>query len=574
MLYNLLRERLSTNSDDVEALSLFTQYEKQRKHFHSKRISELKASYGLTEKEERILLGYFNTEEREITHDHQDGTLSFHIMKIFKYHKDEDELIGNEPGYLASLGWLRIYWSRAWNQFSLDNKYILSARFSLIKHVNKNQSESFLSLATEELIKDLQIVLPNAEKFIGISIDKYHTISAAVNDNGVLKVDTNKLHWLTQNNIGDATNKYIAEFKNIIEDDNYDPNYRLDVWDNSLYFSRQLALLRWKDLVEKLVLRKQNNAPALTYQFYTQLNEITKRETSLQENNEHIISKEGRVVSAIGKSPETTISTMEQITKSNLPLLASITSHYLWRWFIEQAHKQHLLDLEQPYKIELIGGYPKLAELSGAGGSREAISRIKKIIDMSSWCNYLYQGKTGLYRGNLLSFEYFEAYGRKSSKLTITLARPLCPGFVEELPDGNSKYNHQKMLIPWVRMPLLVGKNTAHHAPQSSFQLDLVAKMRLKACEIYERGGVLINNEDMTELAKGAKLSTDLMWKVIDAWVNEDYLERVDDCVYMLGKRYPEARESIFSAGEMTIKSAERGRLRKKSKNDRLRKKA
>ena len=493
-------------------------------------------------------------------------------MRVFKYHKDEDELTGKDPGYSSALGWLRVYWTKAWNQFTLDNKYLLSARFALIKNQSKDMSESFFSLAIEELTRDLQIILPGAEKLIGLPIGKCYSINPSLNEKGILNLDIKKLKWLTQNNIGDHTKNYINDFKNLIYDKNYDINHRLDVWDNHLYFSRQLAMLRWKDQLEKLVQRKQNNAPALTYQFYIQINEVTKRETSLQNNNFNIINKEGRIISTIGKSPETTLSTMEQITKSNLPLLASITSHYLWRWFIEQAHKQHLLDVEQPYKIELIGGYTKLGKLSGAGESKEATSRIKRIIDMSSMCNYSYEGKTGTYRGNLLSFEYFEAYGRKSSKLTITLARPLCPGFVEELPEGNSKYNHQKILIPWVKMPLLVGKNSAHHAPQSSFQLDMVARMRLKACEIYERGGILINNENMIELAREAKLSVDLMWKVIETWVNEEYLERVDDCVYMLGKRYPEARNSLFVAGELTVKSAERGRRRKKTKNDRLRK--
>ena len=120
-------------------------------------------------------------------------------------------------------------------------------------------------------------------------------------------------------------------------------------------------------------------------------------------------------------------------------------------------------------------------------------------------------------------------------------------------------------------MPKLIGNNSAHHAPQSSFQLDMNTQMRLRASEIYERGGILLNDEDMLEIAKGAKLSPDLVNKVIDTWVNEEYLQKIDGCIYMLGNRYPEARESLMVAGETSIKAAERGRKRKKVKNAKLR---
>jgi len=570
MLYNSLIESASIDPKDKETTLLIKQYEEQRKHFLARRLNELKSFYGITDKEERVLLGYFNTEERGHTNDTNSDVVAFKLMRVFKHHKDDDELTGKEPGFSAALGWHRIYWTKAWCQFAQDNKFLLSARFALIENKNSNQSEDFLTLAIEELIRDLKTVLLEAESAIGLPLKHSYFLSPSISTKGILSVDTKKLKWLIQHNIGNATKTYIETFKHIISSKGYDVEHRLDVWDNPLYFSRQLASLRWQDRIEKLANRKQINSPALTYQFYTQITEATKRETKILDNSCKIVSKEGKFVSSVNKAPGTTISTMEQITRSTLPLLASITSHYLWRWFIEQAHKQHLLDMEQPYKIEIIGGFPRLGELSEAGKSREAIQRIKKIIELSSMCSYLYEGKTGEYRGNLLSFEHFEAYGRKTSKLTINLARPLCPGFVEELPEGNSKYNHQKMLVPWVKMPKLVGRNLAHHAPQSSFQLDMVAKMRLRACEIYERGGILLNDSDLIELAKGAKLSANLIDKVVDTWVQEEYLERIDDCIYMLGKRYPDARQSLFMAGELSTKSAERGRKRKKDKNSKL----
>lgn len=563
-------ENAAMNPNNPEATSLFEQYESQRSHFLNRRINEIKETYGLTADEEAVLLGFFNTNERE-TKNNSDSPLVFNLLSIFKHHKDEEELAGDGPGYIASLGWLRIYWSSAWRRFAIYNQYLLSARFAVNQHRNENIKERYEAVAIDDVVNDLKEILPSAERALGLPIDNDYFVKPILDGKGTLSLDAKKLKWLKQYNIGKHTKKYIEEFEELINNDNYDVNRRLDVWNNPLYFSRNLAVLRWKDRISKFVQRKQDNSPALTYQFFNQVNGLLKRDNLLNESKSEILSKEGKVVSIINKTPGTTISTIEQITKSNIPVLASITSHYLWRWFVENAHKQHLLDQEQPYKFEFIGGYPRLGELSGAGTSANVKGKIKTIIALSSGCGYLCNGKTGTFQGNLLSYEYFEAYGQKSSKLTINLARPLCPGFVEELPEGNSKYNHQRILIPWVRMPLLIGNNAAHHAPQSSFQLDMNTQMRLRASEIYERGGILLSDEDILELAKNAGLSPELVYKVIDAWIQEGYLEKVDDCVYMLGKRYPDARESLFVAGEISVKSAERGRVRKKAKSAKLR---
>lgn len=569
MLYNSLIEMMSQHPNDLQTSTLYKDYEIQRNFFLEKRLKEIKESYYIDNEEQDILLGFFNTYERDSYNNSQ--KLLSNLLSIFKHQEYENELVEDNPFYRSALGWLRTYWSYAWRKFANYYKYQLSARYA-IKHYQKEEiKERYKPIAIEDLINDLKEILPSAEKTLSLPIDDEYFINP-ITENGILDIDLKKLKWLKQNNIGSYTQNYINDFQKIIHN-SYDLNKRLDIWNLPLYLEKNIAVLRWQDRISKLIERKQNNSPALTYQFYNQINGILKRENTIDKDSKHIINKEGKIISAIDKAPGITISTMEQITKSNIPLLSSITSHYLWRWFIEQAHKQHLLDIEQPYQFQINGGYAKLGELSGAGESKEAKSRIKKIIEMSSMCNYVYQSKTGTYRGNLLSFEYFEAKGRKSSKLTITLARPLCPGFVEELPDTNSKYHHQKILVPWIKMPILIGKNSAHHAPQSSFQLEMVTKMRLRASEIYERGGIFLNNHDIFELARIAKLSTDLVNKVIDTWINEEYLERFDDCIYMLGKRYPEARESLLVAGEMSIKSAENGRKRKKIKTERLKKK-
>lgn len=571
MLYNVLIESSAANPDDKESIELFTQYERQRVYFLSRRIAEIKEAYGLEKDEEEILLGFFNTSERENSQSGSAQINQYKILSVFKHHKDEDELVDDQPIYRSSIGWLRIYWSTAWVKFANYNKFNLSARFAIKQHKIKDIKKTYELVAIADLANDLKVILPGAERAIELPLDTTSSLAQELNENGILEIDIRKLNWLKQNNIGSYTKKYIAEFQELINNPGYNMHRRLEVWDNPLYFSRSIAMLRWQDRIAKFVQRKQDNSPALAYQFFTQVNELTKRDTFIHDSGTQILSKEGKVVSIISKTPSTTLSAVEHITKSNIPELSSITSHYLWRWFIPKVHEQHLLDEEQPYKLEFLGGYNRLAEITGTGVSPKTISRIRNIIEIASQCIYTYQGKTGTFQGNMLSYEYFEAHGRKSSKLTITLARPLCPGFVEELPEGNSKYNHQKILIPWVKMPMLVGKNSAHHAPQSSFQLEMNAQMRLRASEIYSNGGILLNDDDMLSLAKGARLPSQLINKVIDTWVSEEYLERVDDCVYMLGNRYPEARESLKIAGELSVKSAEKGRIRKRVRSENMR---
>lgn len=571
MLYNILIEGSAANPSDKEATDLFIQYEKQRTHFLARRIAEIKEAYGLEKDEEEVLLGFFNTAERENNQSSSSPRGHHRILSVFRHHKDEDELIEAQPIYSSSLGWLRIYWSTAWLKFANYNKYNLSARFAIKQHKIKDIKKPYETVAITDLANDLKTIWPGIERAVGLPLDGTSSLPQELNENGILEMDIRKLNWLKQNNIGLHTKKYIAEFQELINNPSYNTSRRLEVWDNPLYLSRSIATLRWQDRIAKFVLRKQDNSPALAYQFFTQVNELTKRDNSLDDSGTQILSPDGKAISAIKKTPSTTLSAVEQITKSNIPELSSITSHYLWRWFIPKVHEQHILDEDQPYKLEFLGGYARLAEITETGISPKTISRIRNIIEIASQCIYTYQGKTGTFQGNMLSYEYFEAHGRKSSKLTITLARPLCPGFVEELPEGNSKYNHQKILIPWVKMPMLVGKNSAHHAPQSSFQLEMIAQMRLRANEIYNNGGILLNNDDTLALAKGARLPPQLINKVIDTWVGEEYLERVDDCVYMLGNRYPEARESLRIAGELSVKSAEKGRIRKKVRSEYMR---
>ena len=136
------------------------------------------------------MLGFFNTFEREDNSKTQNDYVG-HLLSIFKHQKDEDELAKNDPIYQAALGWLRIYWSSAWRQFADYNKYLLSARFAIIRHKKEDINERYEAIAIDHLINDLKETLPSAEKALGLSSNYF--LNPVIDDKGILDIDAKKL---------------------------------------------------------------------------------------------------------------------------------------------------------------------------------------------------------------------------------------------------------------------------------------------------------------------------------------------------------------------------------------------
>jgi hypothetical protein len=224
--------------------------------------------------------------------------------------------------------------------------------------------------------------------------------------------------------------------------------------------------------------------------------------------------------------------------------------------------------MKEPNIINLKGGWERLGELSEAGSSNKAIDKIKKIIVLLAGCGYSYESKQGLVTGNLLSYEHIQARGQRASSLKLILSRPLCPGLVEELPDGSTRYRRERFLVPVVSMPCFIGEAKTH-ASQSNFQWQLIIEMRLRATEIHQRGGILLDDETKLTLAKKASLSLNMVDSVITAWSDENYLEKIDDCIFFIGSRYPEAQMMLKEAGENQVLGSEAGKKQKLEKKKR-----
>jgi hypothetical protein len=564
MFIEALNELVKSNKDEAEIL--LKQFRKQREFFFNRRIAELNPIYALTDHEVKMIQAFFFAAGEQVT-DENKSYVSHRILGFFKKHKAEDELIDDHEANLGILGWLRIYWSSAWREFAENNRYVLSARYAIIQDNFLSNKDSSSKIAIEELIEDLKYILPRAEKDLGLPIkdnDRHE-----VDENGILNIDRKALLFFKQSNIGPNSKVFIEEFSALLKSKTYEVQHRSDVWDNPLYFSRQLAILRWQDRIKDYIKKRRERPAALSVPIYQQIIRSLRRDGEINESCDGIVDANGKKLLELSSTAAIDIVTAKSILRTGVPLLSSITAHHVWRWQLLEVHKQFVTKVKNPRLLVIDGGYKRLGELSGAGFSDDTAAKIRKIVFTQASCRFRYNSKDGVWEGNLISFDHWEARGQKTSRLELELRAPLCPGFVEQLPIGGVEFQEQRHMLPVVRLPIFVGRPNDHGA-QASFQMEMHMEERARARESYERGGILLNDEDLLELASKAQMSPRLIRKVMDAWIGEGYVEKVDDCVYTIGPRYPEAREMIKKAGQLEIEGQIRGQQKKKRKYQRL----
>lgn len=233
-----------------------------------------------------------------------------------------------------------------------------------------------------------------------------------------------------------------------------------------------------------------------------------------------------------------------------------------------KANQQHILNAKTPNVIALEGGFYALGKLIGAGTRYKAIEKMKKIIAIYSRCGYQIETESKVVTGNILMYEFTESKRGKSQHLLVTLARAFCPGFVASATKEDSRYNTNKLLVPILhREPPFIGKNNTF-CSQMNFLDWILIEMRLRATALYETGGVLLNHENLLEIAKKARMSTNLIKPVIDCWLGENYLEQVDSSLYALGDNYKNEKNMLLEAGEKTIKGSLAGKKSKKNQRN------
>lgn len=553
-------------SDPDKADELYSKYQKQRLHFFNRRMVELTDLYELTDKDKKDIWGALLTAEQPLS---VSGThITTWLLPNFEDLKSKDELIDDTLESQSFFGLVKMYWSQAWREFAEMNKISLVARYVLKSQKDKGKDKSAHIISAErELIAELNISLPKAYKSFALAIDQ-HSVRR-VDENGIMELDKEALNYFKQYNIGSASKATVRHLKTLIDSKNYNLEKRQKFWSNPLFFEKMVALCRWHDRMKKYVNNIQEKPAALTSPIFLQLTESLKKDICLGKDGVTLENAAGMSLMKFNPSACMQVPTAESILRARIPLLSSIITHRMIRCFVIEAHKQYTLGVKEPHKLIIDGGYEGLCELIGMVTTNENLKKIRQIIQLLTACTYKYEDKHQIAEGNLFSYHHWQAKGRKASKLAISMESFACPGFVEELPMGGTKNQRQRQLMPIVTMPSFVGRPNDHSA-QACFQMELIIEMRLRAKEIYERGGILLNEEDKLNLAEKARMPKKLIPKVLECWTAEDYLEEVDDFVYNLGPRYSEAQSMLFTAGKKEVEGALAGKIQKKKSGKRF----
>lgn len=550
--------------DPSQAKVLFEGYQAQRKFFFDRRISELKKIYGLEDHHEKVLWGYLLSAEQP---KDTKVTTEFHIISSMSSLNIEQELCSKNPVNKAYLGWLKIYWSKAWSEYAEEHRAFLAARFVLenLKSTGKDKICRYTG-AENELINELNTCLAKADKFFSDIRDKDKT--KKINNKEVLVLDSKALEYFKSYNIGSFSKKAIKYFEDIISNENYNIAQRIRFWDDPLFLAKRIALARWQDIVKKVVISNAANPPAFSLTMASTLVQLTTSGNRIEESTSKIVNENNIAIADFEPSACIPLVTAKDIVSKDIEALNSILAKRIIRFYGLKANQQHILNIKTPNIIALDGGFYALGESIGAGTQCKAIEKMKKIITLYSRCGYQIEMDNKIVTGNILMYEFTESKRGKSQHLLVTLARAFCPGFVLSATKEDSRYNNNKLLVPILhKEPPFIGKNNTF-CSQMNFLDWILIEMRLRASELYERGGILLNYENLLEIAKKARMSTNLIKPVLDCWISENYLEQIDSSLYSLGDNYKNEKNMLMEAGEKTIKGSLAGKKRKKNQRN------
>lgn len=559
MILEAFAELVSKNKN--EANLFFEKYQKQRLKFFKNRIDELNQLYVFSKDEEHALWGELLAAEQPQVNGYTDTIKVLHTLTKLNI---EDELVENSEIYMAFLGWLKTYWSKAWRKYADVNKYMLSARFTINKEKIRGDKTANLPNAEDELIKELKKAFPNAESSVQFNSNKTLTLDK------IQKLDSQVITYFKQHNIGPATRSLIANLTKISQDETYNLKNRLVPWDNPLYFWQMIAACRWLDYTKRFVLQIREKPAALTTPIFRQISNSMKRGNTLNSDGTSIINSKGKNIVKINTTACLPLTTAKSVLRSEIPLLSSVTAFYVVTWLLIQVHKQFIMNHKEPRKIIFEGdAFRRLGEVSGAGTSDATVAKIRKIIPVLAGCVLHYRTNDRIGEGNLLSYRYEKAMGQNYSILEIEMQAIACPGFVQTLPNGGIEFQEQRQMLPILAVFPFYGRKN-DHSSQASFQAELLLEMRLRAKELYEMGGIYLNDDMLADLAAKANMPEKLIKPVLELWIKENYLERTEDNLYNLGTRELGAREMLMQAGKLEFEGSVAGKASLKKKRQKL----
>ncbi len=209
---------------------------------------------------------------------------------------------------------------------------------------------------------------------------------------------------------------------------------------------------------------------------------------------------------------------------------SSLTAHKLLRWQIRIGFESWIQKKEDPRLICTTGGYEGIARLIGCSSSHKAISIVKALLYAQAYARFSFHDGS---QGNIILLREAERHRNgEPSKINIILGEFLLPNYTYLLPKGE-----KRRLIPIPALPPLIGSHNTH-AAQALLQLLVLEEFSNQSMIFAERGDVDLSMQTWAELASEAGLPKSILGRVIEGWVDQQFLNRICSDRYSIGDRY------------------------------------
>jgi hypothetical protein len=334
-----------------------------------------------------------------------------------------------------------------------------------------------------------------------------------------------------------------------------------------LRFGRALAYTLWVERVRARFERLARKPPALVMAVAEPVAHLFSRVRREEERDgQRTLRLPGEVLVKVANTAATigseTLNAL--IIDQGVKLFGSLASHRVLRWQIFTAHRQALEGDADPRVIRVDGGWSSLAhDVLGMRGNKAA-EQVRNIIE-AMHATELPLPPHGNY-SRLLIREAHTPRGRGKQWIKLVLGTALLPDYVQELQAAvghTLEGRRATRLVPVLDVPPVIGRDNEHGA-QATFSMLLVAYMRDRARELVERGGVVLDERTLDDLAKRAGVPRDIVRPLLDRWTQDGddgpaFLKVVESSRYTLGDTHAVPRAFIEDGGRRELEGSRAG---------------